>query len=831
MHALKLAWRMLWRDVRAGELHLLGLALIIAVAALTSVGFLADRISTSLDREGNQLLGGDLLLSADHPWRAGVADEAHARGLATTATVLFTSMLGNAHGAELASVKAVQDGYPLRGVLRTAPALNEADTVASGVPAPGEVWLDERLMTALQAKVGDVVEFGQLDLRVAALLTFESDRGGNFISLAPRALVNVADLDASGLLGAGSRARYRIHVAGEAGAVTAFESWARAGLERGERVENLEEAQPAVRNALDQAQRYLRLAALVAVVLAAVAVGLCARRFMQRHLDACAVMRCLGASGTQIQWIVSAQFNLFGAVAALVGSLLGWALQASMATILASVVQTELPAPSIWPFVQGLAVGWVLVMGFVVPHLLQLGRVPTLRVLRHEVGGVSAASRHAWLAGALALAALVLWIAADLRLGLWIAGGFIALAAVFVLLAWGGLTLVSTLAQRLPLSAGWRYGLAALRRRRLGSILQAAALGVGLTALLLLALLRGDLLADWQRIAPADAPNRFILNIQPAQHDAVMSFFAAHDQPVPDILPMIRGRFTAINDVPVVPDSYENDRTQRLAEREFNLSHASAIPPGNEISAGQWHGDSHEPQWSVESGLAESFGLKLGDRLRFNVAGRMVEAPVTSLRTLDWDSMRVNFFVIASPGLLDDGAASLITSVRLEPAGAHAFTRELVRAFPNLTVIDVGAMLAQVQTMTDRLMQVVQFIFACALLAGVIVLYAALQATHDERAFEVAMLRTLGARHAQVRQALLVEFALLGLAAGLLAVVGAVALAALLAHFVFELTWLPNPWPLLVLLVLSVGGVMLGGWLGTRRLLERPPLASLRALA
>lgn len=831
MTSLRLAFRMMLRDLRAGELHLLGLAIVIAVASLTSVGFLADRVVRGLDREANQLLGGDLLLRADHPWPVDFADEARKRGLDLVTTVLFTSMASTGSATQLAGVKVVEPRYPLRGSVRIAPGPNQPDAEAGRAPAPGEVWLDERLFADLGVKAGDKVELGMVSFRVGGMVSYESDRGANFFSLLPRAMFNAADLPATGLLAAGSRASWLLHIAGPLEAVGAYETWARAHLGRGERVETIANARPEVREALDRAQRFLRLAALLAVILAAVAVGLSARRFMRRHLDACAVMRCLGARQRQVLAVVTGEFLLFGMIAALLGSALGWAAQWGLAGGVKALLASELPAPSLLPLAHGLVVGMALLAGFVLPQLLRLGKVSTLRVLRREFEAAEPASSIAWVLGAVALLGLVFWIAADLRLGVFVAGGFAAALGVFALAAWWGLGAVTRLKGQGSLrGGGWRYGVAALGRRMGGSVIQVTALGLGMTALLLLTLIRADLLDNWRRMAPADAPNRFVINIQPDQRDGIAARFREAGLPVPPIQPMIRARLAAINDKPVNGADYADERTRRLAEREFNLSYDTALPPGNSVAEGRWHGDNTVPQLSVEQGLAETFGLKVGDRVRFEIAGRDVEAPITSVRALSWDSMRVNFFFIGSAGWLEDYPASLITSFHL-PAARHDFTADLVSAYPNLSVIDVAAVLAQVQAMTDKLIVIVQFVFGFALFAGLVVLYAALQSTHDEREYELAMLRTLGARNRQVRQALLTEFLVLGGLAGVLAGLGASAIGWALAHYVFKMSYLPGFAPLLLAALLGAAGVVLGGWLGTRGLLRRPPLASLRALA
>jgi len=824
-----LSLRMLRRDLRAGELGLLLVALIIAVASLSSVGFFTDRVAQALNREANQLLGGDLVLVSDHPLDPDFRDAAARRGLKTAVSVTFTSMASVGEGAQLAGVKVVEDGHPLRGVIRTAPGLNQPDAPAPGIPAPGELWLDERLASALGAKVGDSVGLGAMRLRMAAVLTFESDRGANFFSLLPRLIMNVADLSASGLVQPGSRVFYRLHVAGEVRDVAGFDAWVRPRLQRGESLENVDNARPEVRSILDRTERFLRFAAMLAVVLAAVAVGLATRRFVERHLDGCAVMRCLGARQGRLLRLFIGEFVLLGLAAGVVGCGLGFAVQFILTALLGDLVGFALPAPGGWPVAHGLAVSQLLLLGFALPPLIRLGRVSTLRVLRREWNGIAAREGLAWALGALVLAGLLVGIARDGLLGAWVVGGFVLAFAIYGLFAWAILGLLGHV--RSVANSGWRYGLAALRRRPVASLVQVLALGMGITALLLLTLVRGELLANWKQATPADAPNRFVINIQPEQLEPLQRFFGDAGRPEPRLQPMIRGRLVALNGRPVGPDDYSEDRAKRLVDRDFNLSFDARLPDGNSVVAGRWHGEggARSPQFSVEQGLAQTLGLAMGDLLSFEIAGQRVEARITSLRKLDWDSMRVNFFVIAAPGMLEDYPASYITSFHLPPA-ERDFANRLVAAFPNFTVIDVAAVIAQIQSMVDQLIGAVQFVFGFAVVAGVVVLFGALQATHDEREKELAILRTLGARNRQLRAALLAEFAALGLVAGALAGVGASGIGWALGRFVFKLPYAPSGLPVLVGALAGAAVVMLAGWLGTRHLLARPPLESLRSL-
>ena len=819
----RLAWRMLARDWRAGELTVLGLALVLAVAALTSVAFLVDRVEQGLNLQARQLLGGDLLLSADHPWHDDFRGKAVKFGLNYAESATFPSMVMGEGGLSLAEVKAVSANFPLRGRLRVATAVSGVDAEAPSGPAPGEAWSDERLATALATPVGGSLVLGEARLKAGPVLTLEPDRGINAFALAPRLLINLDDLPATGLIQPGSRVSWRLHLAGDDAAVAAYKRWAEKQLRRGERLEDLDNARPEIRNLLERAQRFLRLAALLAVVLAAVAVGLAADRYMRRHLDGCAVMRCLGASERQILAIHGGEFVFFGLLATLVGALLGFLVQSGLHALLGELLAAGLPLPSWRPWALGLAVGAVLVGGFVAPPLLRLKRVPTMRVLRREWGATEPLSLSTYGLGLILLAALMLALAGELRLGGIVLGGFLAAIALFALAARLGLAVLT----RVRPGGGWRYGLAGLRRRRGATVLQAVALGLGLMALLLLTVARQDLLASWRSRVPPDAPNRFIINIQTDQVGPVMEFFVRQGLQPPLMEPMVRGRLTAINGRPVSPASFGDERAQRLVEREFNLSTSSLMPKGNTVMAGRWHGNAKTPQFSVEQGLAETLGLKLGDELTYEVAGARLAAPITSLRKLEWDSMRVNFFVIASPGALEGFPTSHVTSFHL-PRERRDFVSELVRAYPNLTVIDVASIVRQLQDTLDQVAKAIQAVFGFALLAGLLVLAAALQASADERVRELAVMRALGARRRQLRIALAAEFAALGALAGGLAGLGAMAVAWALAHFALHLPYLPSPTLPALGLVCGSLGVMAAGLWATRGALSRPAMDVLR---
>lgn len=830
MTTLALALRFLRRDLAAGEVRVLIAALIVAVASVTSVGFFTDRIRQALELQANELLGADLAINTAEPPQAVWPAQAREASLQYAETAEFPSMVA-AHGRfELSSVKAVSEGYPLRGALRISQALFGPDDAAKAVPELGTVWLESRIMAALSVDVGERVTLGAGEFTVSAVLVSEPARAsGSLFNIAPRVLMRLQDLPRTQLIATGSRVRYSALFAGSAQQIGDFRRRIASSLGPGQRLQGIDDARPEVRSALDRAARFLGLAALASVILAAVAVAMATRRFAARHLDGCAVMRCLGARQSTIVTVFLTEVAIVGTVGALLGVLLGFAGQFILAALLAALANTHLPAASWWPGMLGLLTGWVVLIGFAAPPLLRLKNVPTLRVLRRDLGGLPGSSVVAGGLGIVVTAILVVAQAGDITLGLLTLGG--SAITVVVLAGVAGL-LVRAVRRAAGLGGvAWRFGIANLVRRAQGSVAQIVAFGLGLMVLLLLSIVRADLLQDWLEKLPPDAPNRFLINIQPDQVAPLRAFLQERLGTDTPIYPMVRGRLVAMDGKEIVPDAFSNERAQRLVEREFNLSWTASPPSDNAIVAGRWWlQNSSEPQFSMEEGIAKDLGVKLGDTLRFHIAGSEIEAPVTNLRKVDWDSFRVNFFVVAPPGVLDEFPATFIASFHLPDANASALT-ELLRQFPNVTVIDVAAVMNQVRNIISRVAQAVQYVFLFTLLAGIMVLYAAIQSTLDERLREAAVLRTLGARRAQVWQGLVIEFGILGVLAGAVAAFAASAIGYVLAEYVFDLPYTVNP--VVWIAGLIGGGLVVGvaGMLGTRRILDQPPLTTLRDAA
>ncbi len=830
MKPWRLALRMLRQDARAGEMQVLALALMIAVASVSSVGFFTDRVQQALQLQANALLGADVVVAADHPLDESLSSQAREQGLSQAQTLSFLSMV-LANGAnQLADIKAVGEGYPLRGELRVAAARFAPDELATDIPAPGAVWADARLLSELGIEVGAELSVGEARLRVTAVVSHEPDRGGSLFSIAPRLLMNAADLAATDLLQPGSRVRYRLLVAGERASVAVYRDWVASRLQRGERVESVEDARPEMRTALQRARQFLGLASLVTVVLAGVAIATATRRYVTRHLDNCAMLRCLGAAQGMIMRLYAWQMAWLGLVASLAGCAVGYGVQVALADVLGSLAAAALPPASAWPVVAGLVAGSVTLLGFALPPLMQLREVPTLRVLRQDMGTPPPRAWLAYGAGLAALAGLMVWQAGDVKLGLYVFAG--VAATVLALAGVTGLLLAGL--GRVSYDGGvvWRFGAANIVRRARGSLVQVVAFGLGLMALLLLGIVRVDLLADWEAGLPADAHNRFVISIQPQQVDAVHAYFAAAGKLEPGLFPMIRGRLVAINEREVSPQDYADDRAQRLVAREFNLSWAATLQDDNRVVAGKWWSapDHGQALWSVEDGIAATLGVQLGDTLTYEIGGERYTAKVANLRKVEWDSFHVNFFVIAPPRALDNFPTSYITSFHL-PEGDHALLSDFVQRFPNVTVIDVAAIMAQVRRVMDRVSTALEYVFGFTLLAGVMVLYAAILSTLDERIRENAVLRTLGAVRRQLLVGMLVEFAGIGALAGLVGASAAGIIGYVLAERVFRFpyAWNAELWGVGIVAGALVVGV--AGTLGTRFILKRPPWQTLRSVA
>jgi len=834
---LRLGWRTLWRDLRSGELRLLIVAVTLAVAALSAVGFFADRLQGGLQRDARQLLGGDAVVVSDNTMPASFLAQAQAQGLQSVGTLTLATMARaeDAQGgaSKLVALKSVAAGYPLRGSLTVADSADGPLHTTRDIPAPGTAWVDASLLEALELKLGDSLLLGDARLRVTKTIAIEPDRGSGFMSFSPRVMLNEADLAATGLVQPASRITYRFAVAGPDPAVQRYVDWATAEVKKpdihGVRIESLETGRPEMRQTLDRANKFLNLVALLSALLSAVAVALAARGFAANHLDDCAMLRVLGQSQRTIALSYAFEFALVGLFASLLGVAIGFGVHYLFVLLLTGLVDASLPAATWWPAALGLGMGMTLLFAFGLPPVLQLASVPPLRVIRRDVGGLKPASVGVLGLGVLGFAALLLAASSDITLGLIAVGGFAGAVLVFAGLGW---VAVKLLRRSVNEATAPRWLVLATRQvsaRPAYAVVQVSALAVGLLALVLLVLLRTDLIQSWRKATPPDAPNRFVINIMPDQ--AADFRKNLNDAGVKDYdwFPMFRGRLVAINGKPVSPDDYAEDRAKRLVDREFNLSNTAERPAHNPLAAGNW-ADQEAGAISVEEGIAKTLGLHLGDTLRFDIGGQPSEAKITSLRKVDWGSMRANFFVIYPLAQMPPDIPVTYLAAFKAPT-AKGFDNQLVRQFPNITAVDLSITLGQLQRVLDQVVRAVEFLFGFTLAAGLVVLFAAITATREERAREFAIMRALGAPSSLLRQVQRAELAGVGLLAGFLASLVAVAVGWALSRYVFDFAWSGSLW---VPLFGALAGAVLAlaaGWWGLRDVLRRPVVETLRRAA
>ncbi len=827
MQILRFALRNLWRDIKSGELSVLLLALTVAVLSLTAVGFFTSRISQGVRAQAAEVLAADLRLEAPNPIAARHFAEAEKRGLRTARILTFPTAIFSGDNSQLAALNAVSAGYPLRGHVRIADEPFGAARSTDAIPARGEVWLDARIIAQLKLSLGAPLKIGTASFRVTQVLDYRPDQGTGFVNLAPAALIDYDDVASTGLIQPGSRVTYGALFAGAPAAVAGFRDYLAASKTPGERLREVDESSRQLNSAIDRASRFLNLASLASVLLAAVAVAMGARRYAARHIDTVALMKCMGASQAFVLAISIIELSLLAVSAVAIGALLGFLAQSGLAWLLRGLIRTELPAASLAPLPIAMVTVLAMLIGFALPPLLQLKSTPPARVLRKSMAAPPLRYGASY---ALALAALfaILWsLVRDTELVLSVLVGVLGVGLLLTLAGFGLVRLTGRL--RGGVGIAWRYGLANVSRRGGGSVVQIVAFGLGLMVLLLLAVVRGDLLADWRHSLPANVPNNFLINIRPEERRPLQDFLHTHGLGDPAMFPMVRARITAINSRPSADIKMTTDAGRGFLEREQNLTWSAALMEDNQLIAGAWWTDADAGKHlvSISTEYQEALHLKLGDSVSFDVAGEPLTVTVASIRKIRWDSFRPNFFLVFPPGLLDGAAGTYMTSVYLTQVQRPALAG-LVRQFPTVSVLDVDAILKQIRDIMDRASLAVQYVFLFTLAAGIVVLLAAVQATRDERRYESAMLRTLGASRGTVLQGVAAEFSALGFLSGTLAAVGATGIGWVLARRLFSLGYTPDPWVWVVGLVCGTALVGVSGTLATRRVVNTPPIVTLR---
>ncbi len=820
-----LALRQLKREIRLPEYLVLFFALVLSVAAVTSVGFFANRVERAMAAQAATLLAADAVVSSPQQITSDLRDLASTANLATADVTEFPSVVLNDEGeTALVSVKAVGPAYPLRGEIRLTDELYAPDFAATSIPAGNEVWIDPRVAGNLSIEVGDTLALGELQVKVTAFIAFEPDRSGDVFQMAPRVMMPAADLAASGLLGEGSRARYRFLVAGTETDIDRFEQQVASLDDANLRYQNVEQGRPAVQSALVNVRKFLGLAAAVAVLLSGAAVALAARQIAERDMDTSAVMRAFGAqSGTVIQMVLI-RLAAIALIAALIGSMIGYLAQFVLSGLLAKWFVTELPAPSLLPLVGGIASAVLALAGFCFPAITRAVDTPVVRVLRRDLPVVRPSVKLVLFSGLVAMLLLLTWLTRDITLGAYLIAGTLVVTG----LLWGISRLLIALANRVQ-SPMWRRALEAIRRRPNSVSLQVAAYSVGLLALLLLAIVRSDVLNAWQTQIPEDAPNFFMVNVQPQEVEAVSQFLEGKGISEPTLYPMIRGRLQSINDRTIGEGGFTNEQARRMTERDFNLSYLAQPREDNEVVAGEWWpADTDQPLFSVEEEFAEETGIALGDTLHFKVADKDVSGVVSNLRKVEWESFAVNFFVVGTPVALADKPSSFVASLHV-PDNQNDFVREVVKQFPGVTVLEIGSMIERVTGILERAALAVQYVFVFTLVAGVLVLIAAVLASRRERFHETAILRTLGASRAYLARSMSREFLMIGLLAGLMASSIAALLAWGVVEQVMSLEYRFNVALWITGVLAGVAGIWIAGVLVSRPVLRQSPVSVIRS--
>lgn len=828
MRSFKFALTALKRDWYSGELRLIGVSILIAVACLTSVSFFTDRVRKATEQQATELLAADLVLFSSARIPNEYIKQAVNAGLGYSLNESFRSVVVKNDLLELAEVKAVDSGYPIRGDLRTSDELFGEEKVNRSIPVEGTVWMDSRLIQALGVQTGASISLGAIELVVDKVLTYEPDRGGDLFNIAPRLLMNRNDLEATGLILPGSRVQYKLLLGGNSESIKQYREQVKNNSDN-IRIQSIKDARPEIRTALERAEQFLGLAALVSIALAGLAIAMSAQRYAIRHYDNCAIMRCLGLQQKQITQIYLFQLIILALICSLLGCAIGYFAQEVLNKLMVGMTQSNLPAPSLLPVLSGILAGLITVLAFALPQLMRLRKVSPLRVLRRDLTPLPLNNYLIYTIAVIALMLLSPWQSGSIKLTVYTLLGLFVAAIILAISARLMINVVKYVLPKLKIEA--RYGLANVSRRANQSVMQIVGIGIGITVMLLLTLVRTDLLEGWQNRLPEETPNYFLINIQPDQVNQVQSFLSNSLKTDTQLYPMIRGRLTHINNDAVDPESYRDPRAKRLAEREFNLSYVETMQADNRLVSGPWwpEKDNRKNYFSVEEGIADTLGIKQGDTLTYLIAGRELKAEVLNLRWVEWDSFNVNFFVVANPNTLKNYPGTFISSFYM-PASERGLLAELVKQFPSITIFDVDAVLKQVRAIMEQVVRTVEFVFIFTLLTGLAVLFAALQATHDERTQESALMSALGANRKQIMNGLIAEFLCLGLVTGILSAFAATFIELMLAEFVLKIDIMVNPLIWIITPIVSCMLIVATGLFGTRKVLYSSPMGVLRKI-
>ena len=827
------ALRMLLRTWRGGQLGLIIWSLVLAVSVVTSVSLLAERIERALTAESSAFLAADLVVRSNKPTQQAWIAEAQLQGVETSQMVSFASMVYHQSDMHLASIKAVQSNYPLRGLIKrsTMPVtLDESliETVDYG-PASGETWVDARLLPLLNIELGDSIELGDTVLSVTQIIVEEPD-SGSYSFFGARVLMNWDDVAAAGIVQPGSRVTYKYLMAAGADqdAFAGYSDWLKDQLSIHDRLITPDEAQASIASTMDRGRRFLLLAGSIGVVLAGIALALASHHFAAGQTQQVALLKSWGISASRVRSLYLQQSLWLGVGGSLVGLLVGYGFSELLISIVREWLPIALPSAGVRPWITGMATGLLCLGGFTLPALWHLPAQSPLAVLRQDiqVAPVSSAIRGAF--GIAAVAGLLLWYSNSLYLSLAILAGFVLTALATVIIGLAMLRLGKNYGQRL--GSIWRLALNNLWRRRSQSLIQMVGFSGAIALLMIMVVVRTSLIDEWRFQLAEDAPNHFLVNVAPYELDGVRDLVNAQNLETAGWYAMVRGRMTAINGQPITEaqkDSHESFR------RELNLSWTAELPEGNKVTEGQWWDEVDSAATiapvSLEDEIAEELGLTLGDRITFSVGGLTFESEVVNTRTLNWDNMTPNFYFLFPEGLLEEYPRTSMTSLYIPPE-QKLLVNDLLRKYPTVQVIELDKIIDRIRTIVSQVTRGLEVMTMLILSCGVLVMFAAVSLSMSERLQESAILRTLGSSRRLILGIQLVEFSTLGIMAGLLAAIGAEAAVAMLQRFMFDLPFALHPW---LWLAGPLAGGLLVGALGvgySRKAVVQPPLEVLKSL-
>ncbi|TNF95877.1 MAG: FtsX-like permease family protein [Gammaproteobacteria bacterium] len=822
--------RLLYREISQVELRLMFAAVLLTVTAMATIGLFTDRVARTLTMQSNELLGADLIITSSRSIPGEWIDQAKQYGLKTAMTREFPSVVVSGNKTTLVEVKAVSSAYPLRGQLEIRRLKAAESSIFQGSPQSAHIWVDRRLLNVLELQPGADLQLGRQDFKISAVIEHEPDRGGNFFALAPRVMMGDSDLQATGLIGPGSRIKFRLLLAGSSETLERYRSWLKPRLGDHYRILSVRETRPEVKQSLERAEHFLSLSVIVALVLAGLAMWVASRSWLQKRLMHAAILRSIGLTRAQVLLLYFGQLLILVGTASVIAVALAWGLQSLLAIALNEYTRTPLVEPRTFAALVACLAGLLLVIAFTLPAYLRLAAASPMLVLRGQQSRFEASSPSI-IIGVLVLAVILFWQIGDFTLLTYIGAGLAVSMLLLVLLS-GLLVHIARHMVRLKLPTGIRLGLKAIISHRRETILMMSTYGLSFMFIVLLTLVRGDLIDQWRAQLPTDTPNFFLINVQPNELVNVDQWLQKKGMRHIQFYPMVKGRLISINDRKVEESDYEGGRAKRLLQREFNLSWHTRLPEHNKLTSGQWWHESSSDggQWSVETGIAETLNIRMGDQLTYDVAGQKISGKVTSLREVRWDSFKVNFFVIGKKSMIEALPSTYISSFYL-PVNEHNLMSELVATFPSITVIDVNALMGRIRAVIDRVGIAAESAFIFTLLAAVLLMISMVISSRSLREYETVLLRSMGVTGRDLQVALRTEFVFIGLSAGVISVLSANGLAWLLSARLLEIPFQFNFQLAVVVVLAGVLLIAMTGWWLLRELNRQSPMVLLRELS